>query len=675
MSGLNKDKFYDAKLARGYCDALKSEYNAFLIKARSVHAGYGDFANEALYHGDISISHKQFMTDGIGSMLTEVTDMQKELVEYQTEIISTFETTVDSSKNARIEYNTLDEIDKDFKGYYRTFKEKATEVKDIVEKLNQEFSEFGEFPQPDKSSAINGFRVICGGSSRDSGHFMECQKKLVKFDDNMTGYLKSKDIASHSADLQSRIDRTAAILGGYGNKKPSESLINSGILEVIDIDSEIRELCNELSNLGKEVEDDLNKLNEKKENLLERIRSVIEKVSGDPGAALEDGKDHIWDGIKDSGLYEEIRAIVDKNTGTDDPLVSRREKAEKIATETIATVANKIGDKVKEGADNALDKLPSYDDIQKMREKYPLLSLLIDIKAHENPFYSTMSKSYNFYRAGGALESLIENKDLSDTERNAARLWKQGAKGLSHGLIDAVKGMAEVPKVLVKSKYGIPDTIRDIKDHISKYGPKDYDKGLKDWYDDRCKPLVDLDILLLRLRYDKKYAADFAIKKGKEGAEAIEEYLANHDPQEWFDDAYGGMGYIAGVVLAAVIGDEIGKAVKGTKAAKGMEGLSDDTERMAERHLDDAESAMENVGDDALKSGDDLAKGADDSADDVLKKVDDKADDLAKDGEKAAEDSKKGIGHKYTIDDFKKEMEELPHPELSDRKKENTKRS
>ena len=48
MGTLDKGKFYDAKLIREYCDALKIASNSYGVKATGVQTSYSNFAKDEL---------------------------------------------------------------------------------------------------------------------------------------------------------------------------------------------------------------------------------------------------------------------------------------------------------------------------------------------------------------------------------------------------------------------------------------------------------------------------------------------------------------------------------------------------------------------------------------------------------------------------------------------------
>ncbi len=213
--GRNSGKFYDAEQTKNYCGALEQAKDDYLAKAGEVHTANANFAANELFKGLTAINMKDFIKSGTGTLLKDVTDMHQQMVEAQNKLINDFEQMVDSSSKAHIEFDTLEEIDGDFKKFYNTFVPITEKVEKIVNDLNNEFSDYGPFPQPDSKSAISEFEFICGGESVDGGYFKSCQKKLVNYDSAMVSYLKSRPTMDLKTNIDQRISRTTYTLGGY----------------------------------------------------------------------------------------------------------------------------------------------------------------------------------------------------------------------------------------------------------------------------------------------------------------------------------------------------------------------------------------------------------------------------------------------------------------------------
>ncbi len=220
--GINDGKFYDAKLSSEYYEVIKKEKSLYDSKADVTRASQDGFEANELFHGITARAMKMFIKNGTGKMLNDVTDMYSQMISNQKYIMNAFESIVDNSPNARVEYDTLEIINKDFKSFYRRFNEIATQTHDIVDNLNNEFGGEipGGFPQPDSKKAIDSFIDICGGDDANKGYFKECQDKLLAFDEIIKAYLKGKETPFNSADLNKRLNTTSDIIRSYRYEAP-----------------------------------------------------------------------------------------------------------------------------------------------------------------------------------------------------------------------------------------------------------------------------------------------------------------------------------------------------------------------------------------------------------------------------------------------------------------------
>ena len=190
--GIHSGKFYDAKKMQEYCDIYKDIVSNYNEKANLINADFLSFHTSDGFMGRTADEAKQFIKNGMGNMAKAVTTIHEQMVETQTEMIAMFEEMVDPAQNARIEYDTLEKINNDFKDLYLIYKERAKNVKKLVDGLNEEFGNYAYFEQPDSQTAMNAFIELCGGEDEAKGYLKSCQNKLLAFDEAAKGLLNSK---------------------------------------------------------------------------------------------------------------------------------------------------------------------------------------------------------------------------------------------------------------------------------------------------------------------------------------------------------------------------------------------------------------------------------------------------------------------------------------------------
>ena len=213
--GINRGKFFDAKLTAEYFDGMNSSVMKYNNDASDAHMAFAAFKDEPSFQGRTATATKAFIHGAVGNMLSEISEVKDTMVKHQNHIMESFETMVDSSRSARIEFDTLEKINVDFKGYYRAFVNHAKDVEGLVNGLNSEFGSYAYFEQPDRRSAEAGFETICGGESEGAGHFRRCQDKLVEFDEAMKSYLKGDDIVDRTISMDNRLQDAASIRGEF----------------------------------------------------------------------------------------------------------------------------------------------------------------------------------------------------------------------------------------------------------------------------------------------------------------------------------------------------------------------------------------------------------------------------------------------------------------------------
>ena len=130
---------------RDYCDKLKDEAAAFAEYASLHHVDINSYHTTEGFKGVTAREAKKFVKSGVGNMLKGVSYTQEQMEKAQTEAITMFEQMVDPAQNARIEYDTLELINNDFKEMYFIFRDSAARVKKIVDCLNEEFGSYAYF--------------------------------------------------------------------------------------------------------------------------------------------------------------------------------------------------------------------------------------------------------------------------------------------------------------------------------------------------------------------------------------------------------------------------------------------------------------------------------------------------------------------------------------------------
>ena len=255
--GINNGKFFDAKLSGEYYNILNAAKTLYDKDADDVRNANDDFNSNERFTGLGAGGLKKFIKYGTGKIVDDQTNLYSNIIASQKQVMQAFSDKVDKAPNARMEYDTLEKINTDFKGYYGVYEENAKAVHEIVKALNEEFGDEieGGFPQPDSKTGRERYIHICGGEDPKAGYFKECQDKLVSFDAEMKGYLNSKNIPNVYDGIKRKVKATSSILGGYNYEAPkfdgAEKLVLDGpkFKAVQAIDRDLDKFCFDIDKL------------------------------------------------------------------------------------------------------------------------------------------------------------------------------------------------------------------------------------------------------------------------------------------------------------------------------------------------------------------------------------------------------------------------------------------
>ena len=384
--GTNNGKFFDAKLSGEYYDILLDAKKSYDKKADGVRDANDDFEANDRFTGDSATGLKKFIKYGTGNMVNDQTDLYNQLITVQADIMQAFADKVDGDANARIEYDTLEKINTDFKGFYSVFDENANAVYNIVNDLNNEFG--GEidsgFSQPNSKTGRERYINICGGDDSGAGYFKDCQDKLVNFDAEMKQYLDSKNIPFIYDDITRRVKATSSILGGYHYDSPEfdgkkELVIDTPRVKAIkEVDLGFDNFCSDIDKL-------LDKRNTQE--------IVIDPVTGFP--------------------VNSFRCSFDQLEKSDDPLVKR----------TISS--------------------PHYRTFKQM-----VMETSKPLPDDPNTYMITPKDVTMALGVGGAVKSYKELGNLSELQKNAKSNYAAFKDGGVDYMVNYVAGQNAIPATL-----------------------------------------------------------------------------------------------------------------------------------------------------------------------------------------------------------------------------------
>ena len=202
-------KFYDAEKTNEYFEQIDTAIATYAEQANAVLSSFATFAGDDEQKGEQAEAVKELVGTGEKNLVDRMLDIQQQISEAGAHIREGFETGVDAAENARIEEDTLTQIEDSFKGFYKTYDDPGTQIEDIATILQSRYGEYATFERPDFESGREAFKDFCGGAS-NGGFLQECMEKLESFDAAETDYLSGLDLSGMLSELRGSVDNATS---------------------------------------------------------------------------------------------------------------------------------------------------------------------------------------------------------------------------------------------------------------------------------------------------------------------------------------------------------------------------------------------------------------------------------------------------------------------------------
>ena len=226
-------KFYDAEKTNEYFEQIDTAIATYAEQANAVLSSFATFAGDDEQKGEQAEAVKELVGTGEKNLVDRMLDIQQQISEAGAHIREGFETGVDAAENARIEEDTLTQIEDSFKGFYKTYDDLGTQIEDIATILQSKYGEYATFERPDFESGREAFKDFCGGAAA-GGFLQECMKKLQDFDAAETSYLHGLGLDGLLSDFENTVNNTSAVFASLDMNDPS---IAGETLESITLDA------------------------------------------------------------------------------------------------------------------------------------------------------------------------------------------------------------------------------------------------------------------------------------------------------------------------------------------------------------------------------------------------------------------------------------------------------
>ena len=152
--GINNGKFFDAKATSSFFSNIETEFNSFNTSAISHLQSQNTLATTAYWQGYDAELAKKMLGEKDATLLQDILDLHTSMVQLQNDILEKFRWDVDSDYDARIEYDTLEEIDNDFIDFYNEFNDNAKQIDTMVDTLTKLYGKYGSFTSINNTGVI-----------------------------------------------------------------------------------------------------------------------------------------------------------------------------------------------------------------------------------------------------------------------------------------------------------------------------------------------------------------------------------------------------------------------------------------------------------------------------------------------------------------------------------------
>ncbi|SDB57054.1 hypothetical protein SAMN02910298_02943 [Pseudobutyrivibrio sp. YE44] len=203
-------KFFDVSKTREYFGKLSDQYTDFASAAGVHKDSIWDMINTNSWRGTDAETAKNLLKTNKITLVDALTDLHMETLEIGQLILDKFAAEVDDALDARIDYNTLEKINLDYKNLYANSTSVFDSSVEQATSCQQRFSRYGDIRIPDYSVTKDALIDICGGDDDEGGFIFACMKKLEKFDAETLAMIEEAEIEKKADILFCRMNGKSA---------------------------------------------------------------------------------------------------------------------------------------------------------------------------------------------------------------------------------------------------------------------------------------------------------------------------------------------------------------------------------------------------------------------------------------------------------------------------------
>lgn len=223
-------KYYSAEEMANFRDNLDLLFSSYKEKASSLISSLKAYRDNETYKGVDAIASKEMINSVEIKLVKSQIDMHKKFFGIYNHMMEAFSEKVDDALNARIDLETLDEVERDMKGFYFDLDRLGNEFERITDNLRVRHGHVADFTKPNFNPAREAFRAFCGGDDIEVGFLHNLKQAFINFDKNECDYMDRLALSDDIDIENEKIDNINSALSGLIVAKPT---INVAMLKMI----------------------------------------------------------------------------------------------------------------------------------------------------------------------------------------------------------------------------------------------------------------------------------------------------------------------------------------------------------------------------------------------------------------------------------------------------------
>ncbi|SDB41805.1 hypothetical protein SAMN02910298_02078 [Pseudobutyrivibrio sp. YE44] len=200
--GRHNGKFYNTVATREFFNKIAESFETYQKYAEIHRASLMDMATTDAWQGEDADVAKDLLANEQIPLLDKIIAIQKDAMEFAEHSLRMFEIYFeDNSYDLRINYDSLEKINNDFKELYFETVDIFDSLEEIASRCQQKYSKYGNIRTPDFSGCKNALIDLCGGEDDEAGYIYSCMQRFIEYDDAVCRELAESGLIERAQEL------------------------------------------------------------------------------------------------------------------------------------------------------------------------------------------------------------------------------------------------------------------------------------------------------------------------------------------------------------------------------------------------------------------------------------------------------------------------------------------